>query len=214
VTEITTAKCLSGVHRCQFSPVSRALWRRLVLFSQFSLAVLALAFLVPSLSAQQSKPSEYAVKATYLYNFARFVEWPAGTAAATGDSFAVCVLGQDPFGSALDAVLAGEAIDGKPVVAKRISKAQDSVSCRILFISPSEDARLKDTLAAIDKSGVLTVSDIPQFSRRGGMIQFVLDGNRVRFEVNVTNARDAGLTLSSELLKVAVTVRRNIQPGY
>jgi hypothetical protein len=136
------------------------------------------------------------------------VEWPA--AAAKEDSFAICVLGQDPFGQALDATLAGEAIEGKPVVARRISNPVDSVNCRILFISASEAIRLKEILAAIDKSAALTVSDMPEFSRRGGMIQFVLDGSRVRFEVNLSTARDAGLTLSSELLKVAVEVRRNI----
>jgi hypothetical protein len=183
-------------------------------FFRLGVVVLPCLFiLVPSWPAQRPKPNEYAVKATYLYNFARFVEWPTGVTAATGDSFAICVLGQDPFGQALDATLVGESIDGKPVVARRVARPQDSVNCRILFISPSEDARLKDILAAIDKSGVLTVSDMPQFSRRGGMIQFVSDGNRVRFEVNLTTARDAGLTLSSELLKVAVTVRNSIQPG-
>jgi hypothetical protein len=210
---IASAKGFPGTHRYQSGSRSRALWRRLVLFSWLSLAVLALVFLTPRLAAQQAKPSEYAVKAAYLYNFARFVEWPAGVAAASKDSFIICVLGQDPFGPALDATLAGEKIDGKPVVAKRISKPQDSVGCRILFISPSEDARLKDILATVDKSGLLTVSDMAQFSRRGGMIQLVLDGSKVRFEVNVTNARAAGLTLSSELLKVAIAVRENNQSG-
>lgn len=166
-----------------------------------------------ALCAQKSKPQEYEVKATYLYNFARFVGWPSSSAAAKSDSFAICVLGQDPFGPALDAIVAGESIDGKAVLAKRLSKPQDAVSCRVLYISSSEDSRLKEVLAALDKSGVLTVSDIPQFSRRGGMIQLVLDGNNVRFEVNLTAAENAGLTLSSELLKVAVTVRRNSQSG-
>ncbi len=213
MTEITSLKRFLGMHRDRIAPRIRAFWRKFVLYSRLSAAFLAAVFLVPTLSAQQTKPGEYAVKATYLYNFARFVEWPVGVTAARGDSFAICVLGRDPFGRALDSTLAGEAIDGKPVVAKRISKPEDAASCRILFISPSEDTRLKDILPAIDKTGVLTVSDMPQFSRRGGMIQFVLEGNKVRFEVNLTNARDAGLTLSSELLKVAVTVRRNSEPG-
>ena len=88
-------------------------------------------------------------------------------------------------------------------------KPQDAVSCRVLYISSSEDSRLKEILAALDKSGVLTVSDIPQFSQRGGMIEFTLQGNNVRFEVNLAIAENTGLTLSSELLKVAVTVRRH-----
>jgi hypothetical protein len=83
------------------------------------------------------------------------------------------------------------------------------LDCRVLYISASEDGRLKEILAGLDKSGVLTVSDIPQFSQRGGMIQFVLVGNKLRFEVNLTNAQTAGLTLSSDLLKVAVAVRKS-----
>ena len=118
-----------------------------------------------------------------------------------------------PLGPALDAALAGQSIDGKNVVARRLSKAQEAVSCRIVFISSSEQSRLKDVLEALDKAAVLTVSDIPQFSTRGGAIQFVLDGKKIRFEVNLSNAADAGLTLSSELLKVATTVRKNSPSG-
>lgn len=202
-------------HRVRGLPLARASRiSKLLAWSSIVLVAFGCVMaVVPALRAQQAKPSEYAVKATYLFNFARFTEWPTGPAGATADAFTICVLGQDPFGGALDATLAGEAIEGKPVVAKRISKAQNSASCRILFISASEETRLKEILAAIDKSSVLTVSDMPQFSRRGGMIQFVLEGSRVRFEVNLTNAQNAGLTLSSELLKVSVAVRRNIQEG-
>jgi len=162
--------------------------------------------------AQTSKPKEYEVKATYLYNFARFVEWPA-SAAPKDSSFAICLLGVDPFGHALDAVLEGESIDGKAVAARRIAKPQDAANCRVLFISMSEESRLKEILASLDKASVLTVSDIPQFATRGGMIQFISAENRIRFEVNLSNAGDAGLRLSSELLKVAVAVRTNTQPG-
>lgn len=176
-------------------------------------AVLLLFFLLASLlHAQQQKASEYEVKATYLYNFGRFVQWSTG-AVAKSDSFPICVIGQDPFGAALDTILSGESIEGKAVVAKRVSKPQDALSCRVLYVSMSEDSRLKEVLAGLDKAGVLTVSDIPQFSQRGGMIQFVLVGNKIRFEVNLTSAQDAGLTLSSDLLKVAVAVRKSPQPG-
>jgi hypothetical protein len=178
-------------------------------------AILALLFflLASLLHAQQQKASEYEVKATYLYNFGRFVQWSTGAVAAKSDSFPICVIGQDPFGAALDAILSGESIDGKAVVAKRVAKPQDAMSCRVLYVSMSEDSRLKEVLAGLNKAGVLTVSDIPQFSQRGGMIQFVLVGNKIRFEVNLTSAQDAGLTLSSDLLKVAVAVRKSPQPG-
>jgi hypothetical protein len=158
------------------------------------------------LHAQRSSPSEYEVKAAYLYDFGKFVAWPAKVAAS--DDFPICVLGQDPFGPTFDATIAGETINGKKVVVNRITKPQDALSCRILFISASEESQLKEILATIDKTSVLTVSDISQFTRRGGMIQFVTDANRVRFEVNVTTAERAGLTLSSQLLKVAINVRK------
>jgi hypothetical protein len=158
------------------------------------------------LHAQRSSPSEYDVKAAYLYDFGKFVAWPAKFAAS--DDFPICVLGQDPFGPTFDATIAGETINSKKVVVNRITKPQDALSCRILFISASEESQLKEILATLDKTSVLTVSDISQFTRRGGMIQFVIDANRVRFEVNVTTAERAGLTLSSQLLKVAINVRK------
>jgi hypothetical protein len=166
-----------------------------------------------NLPAQQTKASESAVKATYLYNFSRFVQWPADATSAKGSSFSICVLGEDPFGSVLDTTLSGESIGGKTVVARRVTKPQEALDCHVLYISASEDGRLKEILAGMDKAGILTVSDIPQFSQRGGMIQFVLVGNKLRFEVNLANAQAAGLTLSSDLLKVAVTVRKSSQSG-
>ena len=168
---------------------------------------------VPCLRAQSSKPTDYDVKAAYLYNFGHFVEWPANVAPVQNDFFTVCVLGQDPFGQVLDGALAGETIAGKRVAAKRISNLQESANCQILFLTSGEEARLNTIIKALNKQAVLTVSDMPQFSQRGGMIQFVLEGKRVRFEVNLAAVQHAGLTLSSELLKVATTVRRNSPPG-
>jgi YfiR/HmsC-like len=163
--------------------------------------------------AQQPKPKEYEVKAAYLYNFGRFVRWPADVVTARDNSFPICVLGQDPFGPTLDSTLVGETLDGKPVVVRRISRAEDVGDCRIMFISSTEENHLKQILAALDKALVLTVSDMPDFSRRGGMIQFVLEGSKVRFEINLASAEAARLTVSAELLKVAATVRKNGQPG-
>jgi hypothetical protein len=148
------------------------------------------------------------VKAAYLSNFGRFVEWPATAKGTPNAPFNVCILGEDPFGAALDAALAGETIDQAPLVARRILRPEDAVNCRVLFISSSEEDRLKTILADLDKASVLTVGDSPEFARHGGMIQFVLEGNRVRFEINLPAARRVGLNLSSELLKLAVGVRR------
>lgn len=187
----------------------RHLWR--TRYFRLLPVAIASALLSPiCLHAQRSNPTEYEVKAAYIFDFGKFVAWPAGTAA--GD-FTICVLGDDPFGAAFDATIAGESMNGKKVVVNRIAKPQEAATCRILFISRSEERRLKEILATLDKTSVLTVSDISQFTRRGGMIEFVAEANRVRFEVNVTSAERAGLILSSQLLKVAVNVRRGSQPG-
>ena len=168
---------------------------------------------IPGVLAQSPKPTDYDVKAAYLYNFGRFVEWPGKVAATQGGSFTVCVLGQDPFGPSLDATLAGETIGGKAVVARRISSAQESDNCQILFLSLTEASRLNKIITDLNKKPVLTVSDMPQFLKSGGMIQFVLEEKRIRFEVNLTATQRAGLALSSELLKVATVVRKSPQPG-
>jgi hypothetical protein len=165
---------------------------------------------VPILQAQAPKASEFQVKAAYLFNFGRFVQW---SDPGTSETFEICVLGSDPFGSALDSTLAGGTIAGKNVTAKRIARPQDVNSCRVLYISSSEEGRLREDLQALDKARVLTVSDIPGFSERGGMIGFVSEGNRVRFDVNLDSAAGAGLTLSSELLKVATNVKKSSRVG-
>jgi len=166
----------------------------------------------PWLHAQQSTPTENEVKSAYLYNFGKFVEWPA-KATSEGDFFPICAWSDDNFGSTLETIIAGESINGKKVLVKRVAKPQDAVSCRILFISSSEQNQLREILAVLDNTSVLTVSDMPQFSRRGGMIQFVVEANKVRFEVNLTTAERAGLTLSSQLLKVAINVKRSTESG-
>jgi hypothetical protein len=176
-------------------------------------AITCVFFCCTILLAQQPRPNEYQVKAAYLYNFAKFVKWPVATAPDKNGSFSICVLGPDPFGGTLDSTLAGESLDNKPVVVKRISKPQGTADCRILFINSAEQGHLKEILAALDQESILTVSDMPDFSERGGMIQFVLEGGKVRFEVNLSSAEKARLTLSSELLKVATTVKRNTSPG-
>lgn len=164
-------------------------------------------FFPPAVQAQRSRPTESQVEAIYLFNFSRFIEWPAEPAPAA--TFSLCVLGEDPFGAFLDATLAGETVAGRNFVARRISKPEDALGCRILFVSASEQSHLNELFDVLAKKSVLTVSDIPRFAQRGGMIEFVVDKDKVRFEINLTSATDAGLTLSSDLLKVAVTVRKD-----
>jgi hypothetical protein len=156
--------------------------------------------------AQQTKPEEYQVKAAYLYNFGRFVEWPG--AAANNKPFTICVLGQDPFGAVLDNTFAGESINNRKLEARRIASTREADGCEILFVSSSEAARTKEILTAVEKFRSLTVSDMPNFVANGGMIQFVLVDNKVRFEVSLKPAQKAGLNFSSQLLKVATSIRK------
>jgi len=160
------------------------------------------------LYAQSPPPTDYQVKAAYLSNFGRFVEWTRRPFAPEEQSFNVCILGDDPFGPALDAAVAGESVHRLPLAARRISKVQDAAACRIVFLSSSESSAAKAVLPQLEAAGVLTVSDMSQFTRRGGVIELVLVGNKVRFEINLAAAERAGVTLSSELLKLAVAVRK------
>ncbi|MDP9053528.1 MAG: YfiR family protein [Acidobacteriota bacterium] len=167
---------------------------------------LMVSLLLPRLAVGgDSKPTEYEVEAAYLSNFGRFAEWPVKP--SPGEPFHVCVWGQDPFGALLDNAVKGEAIGAAPIAIKRISGLEDVLACRILFITSSRESQLPGILTTLGGANVLTVSNIASFTRRGGMIQFVIDGNRIRFEINLAAARRAGLTLSSQLLKLAVAVR-------
>jgi YfiR/HmsC-like len=158
--------------------------------------------------AQQSKPSEYSVKAVYLFNFGKFVQWPAAPGSTVpGNTFSICVLGDDPFGDSLANVVKGENINGLPLSTAHIDRVDDAANCRILFISASEEGHVVRILDALQSRPLLTVSDMAGFCDRGGMIQFVINDEKVRFEVNVAAADKAKLALSSQLLKVAISVR-------
>jgi hypothetical protein len=120
-------------------------------------------------------------------------------------------LGEDPFGPVLDATARGEKIDERPVTARRIRNAEEATDCQVLYIARSEQGQSRKIISALSKSRVLTVSDMPDFIAQGGIIQFTMSGNRVRFEVNLDAAQASGLILSSELLKVASVVHGKTQ---
>ncbi len=168
-------------------------------------AALLIFLLVPQFNGQQSRATESQVKAAYLYNFGKFVRWPEDNS-SNANNFEICVLGKDPFASVLDTTVAGEHLDHKAIDVHRVSTLPDAVQCNILFISVSEEARLKSILAATQSLSVLTVSEIPHFAERGGDIGFVTQDDKIRFEVNLGAAQRSHLKLSSELLKVASKV--------
>jgi hypothetical protein len=123
------------------------------------------------------------------------------------------VLGDDPFGAILDNTVRGEKINGKPVTVRRVHTIQEAKGCSVLFVSDSGERLSRKTISFLNKSGMLTVSDARGFWESGGIIQFVFSGNRIRFEVNLDAAQEAGLSLSSELLKVARAVHGKNSSG-
>ena len=164
------------------------------------------------LDSQEVQPTEAQVKAAYLYNFGKFVRWPADRPAGA-DSFEICIFGKDPFGSVLDSTVSDESIDGKKISVRRLSGMREAASCSVLFVSSSEDGRLAPALAAAQRMGLLTVSDMRNFAARGGAIGLVTDQGKIRFEVNRQAAEQSHLELSSELLKVATRVMKKPVPG-
>jgi YfiR/HmsC-like len=151
------------------------------------------------------------VEAAYLYNFGKFVRWPADTDTGT-PPFSICIVGDDPFGQRLDRLVANESIQGHPILMRRLQTVSAATACQIVFLGASEEPRLAKDLAELQKKPVLTVSSLPDFLDHGGMIQFLQINNKVRFAVNLAAAEQAGITFSSELLKVAVTVDSKASP--
>jgi len=150
--------------------------------------------------------SEYEVKAAFLYNFAKFVEWPAEAFLDGNEPILVCIVGRDPFGDILNQTLLGKTVNGKPVIIQRGGITQDMRFCHIVFISSSERKRLAQIMQRLNGASVLTVSEIEGFAELGGIINFTLEGNKVRFEINVTSAERARLRISSKLLALAKAI--------
>jgi YfiR/HmsC-like len=162
--------------------------------------------LVVAGAAAQPKPSEYDVKAAYLFNFGKFMRLSGVTVEEHRANFEICILGRDPIGHVLDDITANESIDKRAVRVMRIADAPTAKGCDVVFVSADEGDGIAADLTALGKADVLTVSDAPDFLKRGGMIQFVMQEDHVRFAVNLDAVGRTHLVLSSELLRVAMTV--------
>jgi hypothetical protein len=151
-------------------------------------------------------PSEYQVKAVFLFNFARFVEWPPSAFASPAAPFVIGVVGYDPFGSQLDDATRGETVNGRALVVRRVRNVGEAGDCQILFVHRSEAAHLDDIVAGLDHRSTLTVSDLDEAGQRGVMIALATENQRIRLRVNVDSARAANLIISSKLLRSAEIV--------
>lgn len=172
------------------------------------LAVLLLSLPGTPAAARAEPLPEYKVKAVFLHNFGKYVTWPASVFASQDEPFVIGVLGQDPFGDAF-AALQAKPLQGRQLVIRRLASASEAKACQILFISSSERAHLEGILAAVKGSSILTVSDIDNFARSGGMIQLVIVDNRIRFNVNLKSVQTSKLTISSNMLKLASSLEEN-----
>jgi len=158
-----------------------------------------------------SNSSEYLIKAGFIFNFAKFVEWPQTTFAQPDSPIVIGILGTDPFGAIIDQIVQDKKIGGRGFVVKRLkwgTDPKDLKECKILFVGASERIHIDELVQIVRGLPILTVGETPGFAERGGVIRLVLEDNKVRFEVNVDAAHQAGLTISSRLLTLARIIQQ------
>jgi hypothetical protein len=173
-----------------------------------ALAAALLLIAAPGRAEQRTSTAEDDVKATFLYNFARFVDWPAAIESRPSGDFRICTLADEAFDGALDRIVAGEHVRGHAIQRYTPRNAEDARSCQILFIGRTRMKESERFIAAVREAPVLIVGETPGFVTHGGHIGFVIEDNRVKFDANPQAATGAGLNVSSKLLRVARNVTR------
>ena len=178
--------------------------------NRYLAALISIAILVSTatpLSARTEEPLlyEYRIKAAFLYNFAKFIQWPESAFIDPESPVFICILGKDPLTGALQNLTA-KTVRGRRIVISQIENVRSVKECHILFVTKSEKTRAKHTLSKLKGSPVLTVSDMDDFVKADGMIGMVRVENKIRFQINLVSAQDSGLTISSQLLKLAINV--------
>ena len=156
------------------------------------------------------EPTEYQVKAAFLFNFVRFVEWPP-PGNGVNDPLVIGIFGKNPFGDALDQLVSGKSVNGRPLIVRRISDASGLRSCNLVFFPASDARRFGEVAATLANLTVLTVGESDGFATRGGMINFVVKGGRVLFEANPAAAARSHLKISSKVLQLAMIVKDGAQ---
>ncbi|HYH45974.1 MAG TPA: YfiR family protein [Thermoanaerobaculia bacterium] len=172
-------------------------------------ALLALTLGAREAAAQSGSYQEHEVKAAFLYNFAKFVEWPAASFPDATAPLTLCIHGPDPFGPFLDRLVQGERVGRRPLVIERSRPVERLRGCHVLFVAGSEHERYGELLDGLEGASVLTVGDRPGFLTAGGLFRFLLVDGKVRFEANLPAIERSSLTVSSKLLRVA----RPVQPA-
>jgi hypothetical protein len=150
--------------------------------------------------------SEYLIKAGFIYNFANLMQWPANAFSKTDSPIVIGVLGADTFGGTLDQVLGGKKVNGRSFIVKHLKWGMDLKDCNIVFVSSSETVHLEEIFLLVKGLPILTIGESPNFARRGGIINFIVVDDKIRFEVNVEAAKQVDISISSRLLALAKIV--------
>jgi hypothetical protein len=151
---------------------------------------------------------EYQIKAAFLYNFTKFVEWPPGRFPAPDSPIVIGLLGGNPFGNELLTIVRNRKVNGRAIEVRVVTTAAEAASVHVLFASAGQEAQAASMADALRRAGVLTVGESPAFAAAGGVVDFVLEGDKVRFKIDLAAGQRAGLKLSVQLLKLATEVRR------
>jgi hypothetical protein len=152
---------------------------------------------------------EYEIKAAFLYNFTKFVDWPAATFADAGAPIVIGVLGDSPCAQALERLVKDRKVNGRTILVRPVASAEEAKLTQLLFVGSAHEARFAGLKPAIESLPVLTVGESPGFVSLGGAVNFVPQGDKIRFEINIGVAERAGLKISSQLQKLAIVVHRS-----
>ena len=167
------------------------------------LLCLSMALGASAQSPDSGASSEYLIKAGFIYNFAQLVQWPPAAFSQADSPIVIGILGTDPFGEIIDRVVQNKKLDGRSLLVKRLKRGAPLKDCNILFVGSSEAAHLDEVLQSTKNVPILTIGEMPGFAVRGGIINLTVEGNKVRFEVNIEAAKQANLNISSRLLALA-----------
>jgi hypothetical protein len=170
---------------------------------------LALAVFAGALPARAQGNLEYALKATFIYKLAAFVQWPASAFASPTSALNLCVVGTNPFGKLLDQAVAGQNIDGRPIVIRRVPTADKAPACHIVYVGLASAPSAAQALRNVRGSPVLTITDSAFEDGARGVVHFVIRDSHVRFEINAESASQNGIGLSSKLKSLALPARPN-----
>lgn len=179
---------------------------RIILISCTILLIVSCVLSGGATKAYAEATREYQIKAAFLYNFAKFVDWPADRFTDENSPLLLCVIGTDPFGPTLEHTVSGRKIKGRSIRIKRIKGIKGLKRCHVLFVSSSERENMREIVASLAGASVLTTGDMDRFANQGGIISLIKRRNKIRFEINSNAAAQSGLKFSSYLMRLASKV--------